>query len=435
MPAESALAATRDLIAFIDASPTPYHAVAEVVRRLEAKGYQPLDEREAWSIQAGDRRYVVRSGATVVAFEAGADAPSDGGFLLVGAHTDSPNFRIKPKPDVKSAGYRQVGVEVYGGVLYTTWMDRDLSIAGRVSLATGESRLVDFRRALCRMPNVAIHLNRSVNKDGLVLNPQKHMLPMLSTAESELGFVDLVAKQIDEAPDAIAGFDLCVYDLQGGSVGGVDNEFLFSARVDNLASCHAAVEALLGSGEPTSPTRVVALYDHEEIGSQSDAGAKSRFLSSVLERVAQAYGGGSQAVDRAFARSLLVSADMAHAVNPNYVDKHDKQHQPKLGAGPVIKINASQSYATDGPAAAVFEQACKEGGFSAQRFVSRADMPCGSTIGPISAARMGIRTVDVGNPMLSMHSCREVCGTADVPMMIGVLDRLFRGASLPPPSA
>lgn len=428
----------QDLLAFIDQSPTPYHAVLEVTRRLDAAGFAELDEREAWRLAPGGKHYVVRGGGTVVAFVLGADPPSHAGFRLIGAHTDSPNLRLKPLPDVASNGHRQLGVEVYGGVIWHTWLDRDLGLAGRVTLSSGETRLVRFDRALCRIPNVAIHLNREVNTAGPQLNAQNHLVPLLglSDKDDKRGLGELVGEALGVEGSAIAGFDLCLFDLTPARFGGEKDELLFAPRLDNLASCHAATSALTTQVQPGAATRVIALYDHEEVGSQSAAGAKSRFLASVLDRVAGAYGdAGRDATSRAFARSLMVSADMAHAVHPNYSDKHDKQHAPKLGKGPVIKVNANQSYATDGPSAAVFEVACRETGVPPQRFVSRNDMPCGSTIGPISAAAMGIRTVDVGNPMLSMHSCREMAAAADVEPMIRALSHILVHASLPKPSA
>jgi aspartyl aminopeptidase len=432
MDAEDKLERARDLVAFIDAAPTPYHAVAEAARRLTANGFVELDEREEWKITPGTRAFVVRGGGTLLAFVAGSEPPSLAGFVMIGAHTDSPNLRVKPAPELDACGYRQLGVEVYGGVLLSTWLDRDLALAGRVSLATGKSRLLRIDRPLCRIPNLAIHLDREVNLRGLVVNPQTQLVPVLGAPlESKppaFALRELLAAELraggssDVAADAILGWDLCLYDHARGAIGGVDQEFLFSARLDNLASCHAALEALRGAGDAGAATRVVLLYDHEEVGSQSAIGARSRFAESVLERLADAYpGAGSHAPARAFARSLLVSADMAHAVHPNYADKHDRQHRPQLGRGPVIKINASQAYATDASGAAVFAEACRELGITPQYFVSRNDQPCGSTIGPISAARLGVRTVDVGSPMLSMHSCREMAGTADVPTMIAAL--------------
>lgn len=429
LPAEA-----RDLIDFIERSPTPYHATAEVAARLERAGFQRFDEAEPFSFEAGSRGYVVRGGS-VIGFVLGARAPEQAGFRLLGAHTDSPNLRLKPRPDLENVGYRQLAVEVYGGVLLATWLDRDLGVAGRVALADGSHALVRVSEPICRIPNLAIHLNREVNKDGLLLNPQLHLSPIfgLEGAGSK-SILELVVGALAAGPFAgvrpedVLGFDLCLFDLQPPAVGGARGEFLFSARLDNLASCHAALLALLAGPATTDATRVIALYDHEEVGSQSATGARSQLLESVLERLAEAYpGAGAQARPRAFARSLFVSADMAHGVHPNYADKHDRQHRPLLGAGPVIKVNANQSYATDGPGVAEFTRACREQGAPPQHFVARNDMPCGSTIGPITAARLGIRTIDVGNPMLSMHSCREMAAVSDVAPMIAALGAVLRG--------
>ena len=366
------------------------------------------------------------------AFQVGEKPPADAGFVLIGAHSDSPNLRLKPLPDLTCVGYRQLSVEVYGGVLLSTWLDRDLSVAGRVVLADGKSELVDLKRVVCRVPNLAIHLNREVNSAGLLLNAQTHLLPVLGLGSELGGFAELLAEGLGNTAsngariEDVLGFDLCLYDTQRAAFGGSKQEFLFSSRLDNLASCHAALRALLAASPDPEATRVIAIYDHEEVGSQSASGARSLFLSDVLERLARGISpGADSALPRAISRSLLVSADMAHAVHPNYPDKHDKQHRPMLGAGPVIKVNVNQSYASDGPAVAAFSAACRAVDVAPQHFSSRNDTPCGSTIGPISAARLGLRAVDVGNPMLSMHSCREMAATRDVAPMIRVLTRLF----------
>ncbi|MBK6516614.1 MAG: M18 family aminopeptidase [Polyangiaceae bacterium] len=416
--------AARDLCAFIDRSPTPYHAAVEVTRRLQEAGFSALDERETWAISPGDRRFVVRGGSTVVAFIAGSEPPSAGGFRMIGAHTDSPNLRVKPAPDVHKSGYRQVGVEPYGGVLYATWLDRDLSIAGRVALARGgrqlETRLVDLERPVARVPQLAIHLNRGVNTDGLVLNAQKHLSPILGVGD-KVELTKLVASSLGEAPADVLGFDLMLYDTQRASPGGLDEEIVYASRLDNLGSSHAATLALLrGASETVRATRLIVLYDHEECGSRSAVGAQGTVLRDVLARVVAGFGAPKpQDLERALARSFLVSADMAHAVHPNYADQHEPQHTPELGRGPVIKTNANQSYATSGETAARFTLACREAGFAPQQFVTRSDLPCGSTIGSITAAKLGVQTVDVGNPMLSMHSCREMAGARDVALAIG----------------
>jgi aspartyl aminopeptidase len=425
-----------DLLAFLDASKTPYHAVAEVSRRLIAAGFLPFRESEAWQLEPGTRGYVVRAGGSITAFEVGAKVPAEGGFVLVGAHTDSPNLRLKPTPDLTSVGYRQLSVEVYGGVLLSTWLDRDLSLAGRIAFADGKVELVDLERAVCRVPNLAIHLNRDVNSQGLLLNAQTQLLPVFGLEQGSAGFSDLLGECLRGTASSgartedVLGFDLCLYDTQRAAFAGSNNEFIFSSRLDNLASCHAALSALLAAPSGLDATRLVVLYDHEEVGSQSASGARSLFLSDLLERLAVGFSPkDSSALTRAISRSLMVSADMAHAVHPNYPDKHDKQHRPMLAAGPVIKVNVNQSYASDGPGVAAFAAACRAVDVVPQHFSARNDSPCGSTIGPISAARLGMRTVDVGNPMLSMHSCREMAAVADVAPMIRVLTGLFSNFS------
>ncbi len=433
-------AVVRDLLAFIDASPTPYHAVRETARRLDAAGFSRLDEAAPWRLAPGGSHYVVRGGGSLVAFLVGEFPPAESGFIVLGAHTDSPGFRVKPTPEHLESGHLQLGVEVYGGPIYASWLDRDLSLAGRVCLADGRAPLVDLSRAVARIPSLAIHLDRSVNTEGLRLNPQRHLLPSLALAldRRPLRFRRLLAESLAAAgvpadEDQLLGFELMPYDVQRASLGGLDGEFLFGSRLDNLVSCHAALEALLASGAAGKATRVIALYDHEEIGSQTQSGARSRYLLGLLDRLGAAYPTATpQGLDRAVARSLLVSVDMAHAVHPSYPERHDPDHKPQLGQGPVLKLNACRSYGTDGPAQAVFESLCREAGVAPQYFVSRNDQPCGSTIGPATAAQTGLRTVDVGSPMLSMHSCREMAGTRDVAPMLAVLTRLLRDPPLPP---
>ena len=426
--APTGLTGARDLLRFIEAAPTPRHAVAEVVRRLGEAGFRAFDERESWELLPGMRGYVTRGGS-VAAFVLGSEPPADAGFSVIGAHTDSPNLRLKPLPQLDSVGYSGLAVEVYGGALLSTWLDRDLSIAGFLVLRDGREALVRLDGPLVRIPNLAIHLNRDVNKEGLVLNPQLHLAPVIALeAESAPSLLERAVWTLEgplagaKASD-VAAFELCLFDTQPGAIGGANAEFIYSARLDNLASCHAATTALCSSPAAVAKTRVVALYDHEEIGSQSATGARSEFLETLLLRLTQ--GRTADALPRALAGSLMISADMAHAVHPNYPDKHDRQHRPVLGRGPVIKTNVNQSYATEARGAAAFSAACEAENLVPQHFVSRNDMACGSTIGPISAARLGLRTVDVGNPMLSMHSCREMAGSADVDSMIRVMTRFF----------
>lgn len=414
----------QDLLRYIDASPTPFHAVAETVSRLQGAGYRPLREGDGWDVEPGDRVYSVRGGGSLAAFHLGSAPSSNAGFHLVGAHTDSPNLRIKPNPEMKQSGYGQLGVEPYGGVLLHTWLDRDLSLAGRVLLNDGSARLLDFRRALLRVPSLAIHLNRKVNTDGLKLNAQKHMAPIVALGgEDGVELRELLASELgDVKAEHILAWDLMAYDVQTATLSGVNEEFIHAARIDNLASCHAAVTAILSAKSDAEITRGIVLYDHEEVGSRSAQGAASDFLRSCLQRLS---GDSAEDYHRSIAKSFLISADMAHAVHPNYKDAHEPRHQPALGGGPVVKINVNQSYATDGESWAGFERWAAAAGVTTQRFVVRSDMGCGSTIGPITAAELGIRTVDAGNPMLSMHSCREVAAAADVPKMIDVMKQFF----------
>lgn len=440
----SQLDAADDLIAYVNASPSPWHAVQETVRRLEGAGYRALREDESWTLAAGDRAYVVRGGSSIAALEIGEQPPERGGFRLVGAHTDSPNLRLKPNALTKRAGQHQLGVEIYGGVLLYTWIDRDLGLAGRVFTRKSgggiEGRLVRFDRPMLRVPSLAIHLDRTVNTEGLILNPQTGMVPVAALESG--GMFDPKAMLLDAirregeslAAADLLGFDLCAYDVVPAARGGVRGEYVYAARLDNLASCHAATTALLDAPRAPQVTRGIFLFDHEECGSQSAQGADGPFLRDVLERVCAAHPAaasperGRDALPRALARSFFVSADMAHAVHPNFADKHDPSHQPMLGAGPVIKSNVNQRYATDAESASRFEVWCAEADVVPQRFVTRTDLACGTTIGPITAANLGMRVVDVGNPMLSMHSCREMAGAGDVAKMIAVL-RAFYAAN------
>jgi aspartyl aminopeptidase len=428
-----------DLLAFVDRSPTPYHAVAESARRLEAAGFRRLAEPDAWSLAPGDACFAIRAEGSLLAWRMGELSPAEAGFRIVGAHTDSPNLRVKPRPQVDAHGYRQLALEPYGGLLLHTWLDRDLSLAGRVTFREGDAlrtALVSFERPLLRIPNLAIHLQREITEQGLKLNPQQHALPVVglegAPALDELVATELRARGVaDVAPADLCGFDLMTCDTQPAALAGSRGEFILAPRLDNLVSCHAALSALLASGTAPNPafTRAVVLYDHEEVGSQSAQGAAGTFLLHGLERMVAGFKDGApQGLARAAARSVLVSADMAHAVHPNYADRHDAGHAPRLGAGPVIKVHAGQAYASDAATGGLFADLCRRAGVEPQHFVSRSDLRCGSTVGPISAARAGIRSVDVGSPMLSMHSCREMAAAADVEPMIRVLTAFLQDA-------
>ncbi len=426
---------TEDLLDYIHKSPTPFHCVAETASRLEAAGFSQLQEGDSWSLKAGGQHYVIRDGA-LVAFRVGTSPAAESGFRLLGAHTDSPNLRVKPQADVNEKGYSQLGVEVYGGLLTYTWLDRDLGLAGKVVLA-GEnkpseisSELIWIDRPLLRVPSLAIHLNRDYRTEGLKLNNQNHMAPLLGLADesdSTTGLKSLLAKELQVEPERVLSWELSLADTVAPCLGGMDNEFIFSPRLDNQAMCHASILALMRVQNAPAATSVVCLYDHEEVGSGSSSGAGGSVTEDILHRIADVEGPGACAggFTRSVAHSLQISADMAHAIHPNYADRHEPKHLPKLNQGPVIKINTQQRYATCSEGAALFEAWCQEAEVPFQKFVTRTDLACGSTIGPISAARTGIRTVDVGNPMLSMHSIREQAGSQDPERMVAVMQRFL----------
>jgi aspartyl aminopeptidase len=418
------LALGNDLRAFVDASPSPSHAVAELARRLTAAGFTELAEADRWAPEPGATHFVVRHGS-LVAFRMGTGPLAESGLRMVGAHTDSPTFKVRPHSDVRQAGYRLVGVEPYGGGLWHTWLDRELTVAGRVALRGGSTALVRLPGAPLRLPSLAIHLDRGV-REGLTLDPQRHLVPVWDRdLGTEPGLAEAVAAAAGVEPGDVVGHDLVLADTQPAARAGADGSWVAAPRLDNLGCCHAGLRALLDApaGERT---QLLVCNDHEEVGSGSMAGARGSFLEDVVRRLAAAADPGDpQAAPRALARSVLVSADMAHAVHPTRSDRHEPAHQPELGGGPVLKINANQAYATDGTTGGWFAERCAEAGVPLQRFVSRADLPCGSTIGPLTATRLGVATVDVGSPMLAMHSCRELASALDVPLMVGALTACF----------
>lgn len=427
------LSTLSELTAFLDASPTPYHAVAASVDRLAAAGFTELFEDRPWE-QASSGRHFVRRGGSIIAWVVGTDAPADAGVRIIGAHTDSPNLRLKPNAVTCSKGFVRLGAEVYGGVLLSTWMDRDLGLAGQVVVrgsAGMTTHLYRSRGAIARIPNLAIHLNRAVNREGLILNEQKHMIPLVGLGAAW----DLrahLATELGVATSEIADFDLGLFDHQGAAVIGDKKEFIVSGRLDNLASCFAALSAVIQTADRPGPMRMVVLYDHEEVGSRSFAGAHGAFLASTLERAIAAHPAGEpDAIHRSLSRGIMLSADMAHGVHPNYSELHEPAHEPHLGAGLVIKHNAGQSYATEPLGSSWVDAHCLAAGRPAQRFVVKSDLPCGSTVGPITAARIGIRTVDVGAPMLSMHSAREMAATADILSSAKVFESALVGGDAP----
>ncbi|MDI6942213.1 M18 family aminopeptidase [Microbacterium barkeri] len=407
----AARAHIEDLAAFVTASPSSYHAAEEIARRLVASGFARLAETDAWDIAPGGRYVVVRDGSAIafaVPEAAGATTP----FAIVGAHTDSPGFKLKPKPTTFGpGGWWQLGVEVYGGPLLNSWLDRELELAGRVVTADGDEHLVRTG-ALLRIPQLAVHLDRSVN-EGLALDKQRHTQPVWGFGDRESAdILAALASLAGTAPDRIDGYDLVVADTQEPRVFGADGRLFASGRLDNLLSAHAAVTAIRDA-RPVSAIAMLAAFDHEEIGSASRSGAAGPFHEEVLVRISTALGAGPEERARACAASLHVSSDVGHAVHPNYAERHDPANQPVVGGGPILKINANQRYATDAHGAAAWAAACRTAGIPTQEFVSNNAIPCGSTIGPISATRLGIRTVDVGVPILSMHSARELTAVVD----------------------
>ncbi|SEC26627.1 M18 family aminopeptidase [Streptomyces melanosporofaciens] len=419
---------TDDLMSFLRASPSPYHAVASAAERLEKAGFQRIEETASWDGAAGGR-FVLRGGAIIAWYvPEGADPATP--YRIVGAHTDSPNLRVKPIPDTGAHGWRQIAVEVYGGVLLNTWLDRDLGLSGRISLRDGSHQLVTIDRPLLRVPQLAVHLDRSVNTEGLKLDKQRHMTPIWGLGGVEEGdLIRFVAEETGVAAEEIAGWDLMTHSVEPPAYLGRDRELLAGPRMDNLVSVHAGTAALIAAASrqdlPYIP--VLAAFDHEENGSQSDTGADGPLLGTVLERSVFARGGAYEDRARAFAGTVCLSSDTGHAVHPNYAERHEPGHHPRPNGGPILKVNVNQRYATDGAGRAVFAAACERAGVPWQSFVSHNSMPCGTTIGPITAARHGIATVDIGIAILSMHSARELCGAQDPRLLAKALHAFLEG--------
>ncbi len=414
-----------DLIEFLNASPSPYHAAAEARRRLTAAEFTELPLNGEWPSAAG--RYVVVDGGTAFAWIVPDGAGPHAPFRLLGAHTDSPTLRIKPRPDTGRADVRQIGVEVYGGALLNSWLDRDLGLAGRVVLRTAggsQTRLLRVDRPVLSVPELAIHLNREITTEGLKLDAQQHLVPMWGLGPVDPGgFRRFLAAELDVQPDAVLSHDVVTYDLTGARLTGVDEEFISSGRLDDLACSHATLSALLAvADEPASQhVSALVLFDNEEIGSQSATGARGAWLGRQLERTVLARGGGRDDFLRALAGSVHVSADVGHATHPNYADRHEPDHQVALNGGPILKMSANVLYATDASSQAAYLLASEQAKVPVQYFVNKGQVRSGSTIGPIVAAGLAISTVDVGIPVLAMHSAREMCGAQDPHHLIAAL--------------
>ena len=419
----------QDLLDFIDASPSPWHVVTTSSERLTKAGFKALNESEAWQLETGGRYFVTRGGSSIIAFTIGQNSLPISGFNMVGAHTDSPGLRLKPHAAFSSDGLIRIGVEVYGGPILATFADRDLSMAGRVNvrIANGfETRLIKFDKPLLRLPNLAIHMNREVNDKGLKFNKQTE-LPLLfgesaNGIEADEQFLGHIAKSIKVEVKDIINFELNVFDTQKGIIWGANQEFIADSQLDNLASCHAALSALLANKKPNN-TAICALFDHEEVGSESATGASGSFLTDIVERISLHL--NKEEKLRALANSFFISADMAHAFHPNHAGSYEPCHHVHINKGPVIKTNANQRYATNAESAAMFIRLCEHAGVPYQEYAHRTDLGCGSTIGPIVASRLGVASVDVGSPMWAMHSVRESTGVLDHAYMIKVLTTYY----------
>ncbi|WP_433564374.1 M18 family aminopeptidase [Nocardia sp. CA-151230] len=427
MPVAETTATAAGLCAFIDASPSPFHVCRTVAAELDEHGFTRLSESATWPAGGAGRYYVVRAGSLVAWADGDPDAATGSGqttpFRVVGAHTDSPNLRVKQHPDTAVAGWQMVGLEPYGGAWLNSWLDRDLGISGRLSVRDGNTvreQLIRIDEPILRVPQLAIHL--SDDRRGVQLDPQRHVNAVWGIGGEPRSFLAFVAERSGIDPGAVLGWELMTHDLVPSRLIGRDLDLISAPRLDNQGTCYAGLRAFLAAiAEPGAATPVLAMFDHEEVGSQSDRGAQSGLLPTVLERIVLARGGGRAEYLAALADSVCASGDMAHATHPNYPDRHEPSHRIEVNGGPVLKVNQNLRYATDATGAGAFALACAQADVPLQRYVHRADLPCGSTIGPMTAARTGMSTVDVGAAQLAMHSAREMMGAADVPAYAAAL--------------
>ncbi|WP_010178233.1 M18 family aminopeptidase [Aquimarina agarilytica] len=418
---------SQNLLEFIDLSSTSFHAVENLKNELAAQHYQELKEEEKWSLEKGGKYYVTRADGSIIIFKTPKKWTSDYAFSIIGAHTDSPGLKIKNNPISVKEGYQLLNVEVYGGVLLTSWFDKDLYLGGRLIVENEKGvlsqKVIKIEKRL-RIPRLAIHLDREVNKEGFKPNPQEHMFPVIGL-NNDMRFEDWIQKETGIS-ETILSWDLFLFDAEKSNFGGVNNEFIYAPRLDNLASVHASFEALKQSKITSDKVQMAVYFQHEEIGSESQNGASSNFLETILKRIHAFVSSNEEDYFKSIAKSFFISADMAHAVHPSYSSKHDSNHKPYIDGGPVIKSNANMRYATDAFSVAKFKQWCKKANVPFQDFCSRNDIGCGSTIGPMTAAKIGIPTIDVGNPMLSMHSIREMCGVKDHELIIKVFAEFYK---------
>ncbi|AKK03142.1 M18 family aminopeptidase [Corynebacterium epidermidicanis] len=405
---------------FIAASPSSFHAAEEVAHRLERIGFVRQEENEQWDASPGG--HVMVRGGAVVAWWVPEDASPRSGFRIIGSHTDSPGFKAKPLPELQGSGFQQIGVEIYGGPILASWFDRELQLAGRIELADGSQRLVTTE-AMLRIPHLAIHLDRGAN-DALHVDKQAHTQPIFAVDDPELKIMDIIAASAGVNAEDIVGHDLITVDGARGVIFG-PSKLIAAGRMDNLSSVYASLQALINaieSGDAGEDILVLAAFDHEEVGSATMYGAAGPILEDVLVRTGTALGADTEGLHQMYARSTCVSADAAHSIHPNYAARHDAVNYPVLGQGPVLKVNANQRYATDARSAGMWQRACAAAGVPSQVFAGNNNSPCGSTIGPITATRLGVSTVDVGIPLLSMHSARELASAADMAWMTMALE-------------
>ena len=424
----------KELIDFIYNSPTAFHAVISTQKMLDDNGFVECKEEDRWKLQKGGKYYMIKNHSALSAFVVGTGEVCEEGFKIIGAHTDSPTFRIKPAAEMTAENhYIKLNTETYGGPILNTWMDRPLSVAGRVAIKSDDifnpvTKLVNIKKPILIIPNLAIHMNKNMNS-GVELNKQKDMLPLMALINERLEkgnyLLDTIAREINVKTSDIIDFDLFLYEFEKGTIMGLNDEFISSARLDDLAMVHAGATALTRTAASMS-TNVMVCFDNEEVGSSTKQGADSQLLSSILERIVMSEGGDREDFFRSISKSFMISADLAHAVHPNVGDKHDPQNRPLINKGPVIKINVNMHYTTDSHSSAAYTQICNRVDVPVQMFVNRSDEPGGSTIGPISSSHLHMRSVDIGTPILAMHSVRELGGVLDHTYVTRSFEEFYR---------